>query len=387
MTSRDRHLKKARPAFDHEVIEALRVDLLVFFTRAPEFPWRLDRDPYRILVSEVMLQQTRAGTVVPYFRRWMERFPNVASLAAASEQEVLRVWQGLGYYSRARNLLSAAREIEDRFGGKIPDDPAMLESLPGVGPYTAGAVASIAFGVAVPAVDGNVRRVLARLTDHPAPSAGVLKAWATQLVDPVDPGSFNQALMELGARVCTPARPKCTACPASGICRSREAGTQEERPQPRTRKPIPSFTEVLAVIVYERESRRKVLLRRRPTNGLLGGMWEFPGAPVRGAERPEATAARTATDLISGSCRPKPAKAALDAASPNREIELEPDGALETVQHDFTHRRMRYLPFVFSVSSSVEASGSGEGIRWVDSSEADNLPIAAAQLKVLRRIL
>ena len=190
-----------------------------------DLPWRGEEDPYRIWVSEVMLQQTRVETVVPYYRAWMDRFPTVEALAEADEDEVLRAWQGFGYYSRARRLREGARVVRERFGGCLPRSSLELRDLPGVGEYTAGAVASIAFGEVVPAVDGNVKRVLARLFDVPTPSPAELRALAADLVDPKRPGDFNQALMELGATVCTPRAPLCGECPLDSICLALERGT------------------------------------------------------------------------------------------------------------------------------------------------------------------
>src|SRR5688572_31827881 len=176
-------------------------------------PWREDPRPYRVWISEVMLQQTRVDAVVPYYRAWMERFPDVRALAAAPLDDVLKSWEGLGYYARARNLHRAALVVRDRMGGELPARASALRELPGFGEYTAGAVASIAFGEAVPAVDGNVRRVLARLYDEPEPTARWLRERAAALVDPARPGDFNQALMELGATVCRPRSPDCARCP------------------------------------------------------------------------------------------------------------------------------------------------------------------------------
>ncbi|HBD99516.1 MAG TPA: A/G-specific adenine glycosylase, partial [Gemmatimonadetes bacterium] len=193
-------------------------------------PWRGCSDPYRILVSEVMLQQTRVQTVLAYYDAWLERFPDVEALADAETDEVLKAWEGLGYYRRARNLHGAARLIRERPDGGFPDTYARLRSLPGVGDYTAGAVASMAFGEAVPAVDGNVRRVLSRLFDEAKPPASWLRWKASELLDAERPGDWNQALMELGATLCSPRSPRCGACPVVEWCASHRAGTQEQRP-------------------------------------------------------------------------------------------------------------------------------------------------------------
>ena len=212
-------------------------------------PWRSERTPYRVMVSEFMLQQTRVEAVIPYYERWLRRFPGWEALADAGEDEVLRAWTGLGYYRRARNLHRAARIVRERYGGELPEDSEALKRLPGVGEYTAGAVASIAFGRAVPAVDGNVKRVLCRLFDLEAPTAARLREKAAALVDPGRPGDFNEALMELGATVCTPRSPGCGGCPVRGWCRARAAGTVAERPARRPRGKVPRVEHVAVVVV------------------------------------------------------------------------------------------------------------------------------------------
>ena len=217
---------------------AFRSDLLAHFDRNKrDLPWRMDRTPYRVMVSELMLQQTRVETVLPYYARWLEQFPTFEALAAASVDDVLRAWKGLGYYARARNLHKAAQVVRDRYQGVLPEDPAELRALPGVGEYTTGALASIVFGVAIPAVDGNVKRVLARLFDEATPSPKWLRAVAGDLVDPERPGDFNEAMMELGATVCTPRAPRCGDCPVRPHCFAYQRDTVLERPSPRRRPP------------------------------------------------------------------------------------------------------------------------------------------------------
>ncbi len=372
---------------DQATVKSFRIALLRFFAKARrDLPWRKNQDPYRVLVSEVMLQQTRTETVVPYFRRWMKRFPELSELAAADEQEVLRLWQGLGYYSRARNLHTAVREIVNHLEGRIPDSPEALQALPGIGPYTAGAVASIAFGVMVPAVDGNVRRVLARVMDHPAPSPTALREWARSLVDPVDPGNFNQALMELGSQICTPRRPRCECCPIGRLCRARRSGTQEKRPAPPARKPVPRVTEALAALRWEGKDCPKVLLRRRPRNGLLGGMWELPGAQVHKSETPVEIAKEIAVALINSPAGASGGDPGGVASASGGRIEPTLIGHEKPVDHAFTHRRVRYIPFLFLATFKDDGPVWREDLRWVDSGEANLLPIPVAQSKVLSRI-
>lgn len=358
-----------KSALSRATVGFVRKAVLAFYANERrDFPWRLNRDPYRILVSEIMLQQTRAETVVPYFERWMERFPTMRDLADAETEEVLGHWQGLGYYRRARNLHGAVREVEARYGGALPQDPKELRALPGIGPYTAGAVASIAFGVPAPAVDGNVRRVLSRLMDEPDPSPGMLRSWAEALVDPADPGSFNQGLMEIGARVCVPRSPSCPKCPLAPRCRARKAGSQEERPARSPQRPISEVSEAVVVLLRDRGSRRSVLLRRRPREGLLGGMWELPGRAVPGEEASEATAREMALSLTEGT--------------------PELAGSVEPLDHAFSHMRVRYMPFVFTVSTSDAGCGDGGGdtLRWADRKAVEALPMSVAQRKILERV-
>ncbi len=296
-------------------------------------PWRAGRTPYRVMVSEFMLQQTRAETVVPYYERWLRRFPDWESLAGATEDEVLREWKGLGYYARARNLHHTARTVRDRFGGHLPPDPAALRALPGVGDYTAGAVASIAFGIAVPAVDGNTRRVLARLLDIAAPSPAQLRREAARLLDPARPGDFNEAMMELGATLCTPRAPRCGECPVARWCRARAAGTVEERPAPRTRRPVPRVEYATAVLV---DAAGRTLLVRRPPQGLLANMWEFPAVRL-GAGGAGGAAARPAGEAIVAAAR----GVASEHASAHA-----PGDPLPPVRHAFTHLRATYYPII-----------------------------------------
>ncbi len=390
--------------WDTRAIERIRSRLLAFFDeRRRDLPWRDGAGSYGVLVSEVMSQQTRVETVVPYYRRWMERFPDPATLAAAETGEVLSLWEGLGYYSRARNLHRAAREIEARYGGEVPADPEELRSLPGVGPYTAGAVASIAFGVPVPAVDGNVRRVLARLMDEPAPRPADLERWAGALVDPGRPGDFNQALMELGSLVCTPRSPKCLRCPVGEFCRAWDAGTVEERPKKRRRAVVPHLHEAVLVVVRGSGGagpgggvpEPEVLMRRRPEEGLLGGLWEFPGKEVqvvgdRSGDELAAAASETAVAL--GRELGVPGMRTALQGSEDGEAWKGPGDRrpipLPTVFHTFSHRKVSYHPFMYLLKDL-----GCEGLRWVGWRELAHLPIPVAQRaiqaavgEVLRRL-
>lgn len=242
-----------------------------------DMPWRRTSDPYAIWVSEAMLQQTRVATAVPYFERWMQRFPTVASLASASEADVLAAWSGLGYYSRARNLHQAAKVVMQRHGGLLPRTAEALRQLPGIGAYTAGAVASIAFGQRVAAVDGNVVRVVCRVGNvqgdptRPAVRRGIEQE-AAAWVPPTKPGDWNQAMMELGATVCTPRAPDCAHCPVAAACAAFKAGTVHRIPPPRVRAKPETERRSHAIIVH----KDRLLVVRNPP-GLLAGMWALPG--------------------------------------------------------------------------------------------------------------
>ncbi|SFT04041.1 A/G-specific adenine glycosylase [Paenibacillus sp. BC26] len=244
-------------------------------------PWRMNRDPYRVWVSEIMLQQTRVDTVIPYYERFMEKFPTAAALAEAPEPEVLKCWEGLGYYSRARNLQAGAREVLSLHGGIVPDDKEAVAALRGVGPYTTGAIMSIAFNRPEPAVDGNVMRVLSRYfcleEDIAKPSTRIgIEKLAASLIPEGSAGDFNQALMELGALVCTPKSPGCLTCPVMMHCEGRMAGKEHILPIKTKAKPPRPETRLAAIITGSGAHEGKLLVRQRPESGLLAQMWELP---------------------------------------------------------------------------------------------------------------
>jgi A/G-specific adenine glycosylase len=253
----------------------MRAPLLRWYARhARDLPWRRTRDPYAIWVSEIMLQQTQVRTVLPYYERFLERFPDVASLAAANEEEVLAAWSGLGYYRRARALHAGARLLLERHSGVLPGDAETLRTLPGIGRYTAGAIASIAFGRPEPVLDGNVRRVLARVLT--LDDDRTLWAAAAELVRGDRPGRLNEALMELGALVCTAAAPNCSGCPVRGNCRAHARGCAEDYPRARAR---PSPRSVVAAVAWIERAGR-VLLERPADGSPLRGTWDLPATEI-----------------------------------------------------------------------------------------------------------
>ena len=271
-------------------LRQLPIPLLVWYREnARALPWRGGTDPYHVWISEIMLQQTRVNAVLGYYRRFLEEVPDVAALAALPRDRLMKLWQGLGYYSRAKNMQKAANQIMDRHGGAFPSTYEEIRALAGVGDYTAGAIASIAFGLGVPAVDGNVLRVVARITGDsgdistPAMRRKVTRALAE--IIPLDaPGDFNQAMMELGATVCLPnGAPLCGRCPAAGFCRAFQEGRTVELPV----KVKKAARRVEARTVWLLFHAGRVALRRRPGRGLLAGLWEYPNELTDGTPWPE----------------------------------------------------------------------------------------------------
>lgn len=262
----------------------LSADLLKWYdANRRQLPWRGARDPYRIWLSEIMLQQTRTETVERYYARFLESFPTVHDLAAAPEDHILKLWEGLGYYSRARNLHATAKRVAFDLNGVFPATAAELRTLPGIGPYAANAIASIAYGECTPALDGNQARVLSRVLAHEAPlkTPFELLAPAMELISPNRPGDYNQALMDLGASVCTPKKPKCDLCPISGHCRAFAEGDPESFP--RKLPPVAKREEEWTVVIARKGE--SIFVRKRPSKGLLAGMYVFP--MVEGHPEPE----------------------------------------------------------------------------------------------------
>jgi len=359
-----------------------RAALLPWFdANARPLPWRECTDPYRVWISEVMLQQTRVEVVIPFYIRWMARFPELDVLAAASEESVLQMWAGLGYYSRGRNLHRAAQRIREQHGGEVPRDPRELRALPGVGEYTAGAVASIAYGIPLPAVDGNVRRVLARLMDVADPTPAVLRDWAAALVDPLRPGDFNQALMELGATLCTLRSPSCRSCPVAEFCRAAAAGTQGERPVPRRKGKVRDAAWGVVVLVAGEGARARTLMRRRPREGLLGGMWEFPSVEVAVAsgpgDPPLPTRIRAAVESLR---RGLPGG---DGVGRGR--------LLTPIPHVFSHIRAVYHPILWRVEDPGPEDAppwaeTSSGVCWIPLHREGGFPLSAAQRQLLEHV-
>jgi A/G-specific adenine glycosylase len=314
-----------------------------------------------------MLQQTRVDTVRPYYARFIEAFPNVRALAGAHEERLLRLWQGLGYYSRARNLHRAAKVIVMERGGRWPRSAEQWEKLPGVGRYTAGAIASIAFGERVPVVDGNVKRVLARLfniRDSIDDGRTTERLWeiAQELVPAGAPGHFNQAMMELGSTICTPRSPRCEKCPVRGECEARALGRQAKLPVRRRKKPVPHHEIVAAAI---RKNGRYLLGKRRP-EGLLGGLWEFPGGKVEAGETREDALAREIREELG--------------------IAVRIGRALASVRHAYSHFRITLHVYACEYVRGRPRAHYHTELKWVRRAEFDRYAFPAATVKMLDRI-
>src|SRR5262245_7261696 len=323
-------------------------------TNRRDLPWRAavgsGPDPYQVLVSEAMLQQTQVRTVIPYFNRFIQKLPTIKHLARADEQTVLRLWQGLGYYSRARNLRRAAQDIVQKYDGKVPADVDALLELPGIGRYTAGAIASLAYDVPAPIVDGNVTRVLCRLDaiqSPPADRATQKLLWerAAALVPSCRAGDFNSALMELGATVCTARTPQCPKCPLRRHCRAHEMKIQDQIPAPRPARPIPLVVRRTWCIRRGVNGRTVWLIEQRPQRGRWAGLWQFvtteEDQPKLGLRKP-----------------------------------------IATIEHTLSHRHYRFLVFVCEGGSNYRSLEQGGVRRWVRLDELRQYPLPRPHLRI-----
>ena len=355
---------------DHFRAQSIAASISQWFAAGHrDLPWRRTRDPYAVWVSEVMLQQTRVETVAPRFLKWMERFPSVAVLAEAPLDDVLAEWSGLGYYARARNLHAAARMVAEEYGGRIPDDEAGIAALPGIGRYTTGAILSIAFGKKAPILDGNVERVLARAFRVAGdPRHGSTREQLWRLAAEVaggdhDPSQVNQGLMELGALVCSPRRPACLACPITRLCEARRHGDAESFPFPTVKTKVTAVEQVTIALIRD----RKVLLVRRPPEGLWGGLFELPsGEPLVG-ETPLCAARRIAQE-----------KAGLEV------IEAAPMPAPnDRFVQELTHLRVTFHAFRADAPRTRVKRAGYDAHQWIDLARARLLGIARSTQRLL----
>jgi A/G-specific adenine glycosylase len=324
-------------------------------------PWRDHPNPYAVWVSEIMLQQTRVETVIPYFEKWMKLFPSIKALASADERTVLNAWEGLGYYSRARNLHKAAKITAEKFGGELPRDLDDLRSLPGIGRYTVGAIASMAFKMDEPTLDGNLRRVFSRVydvdefADSPA-GEKILWGLAAENLPKGQAGDYNQALMDLGATICLPRNPRCLLCPLMAICKARQNGTQDLRPVLKAKKLVPQYVNAAAVII----ERGRVLLSQRPVDGLLGGMWEFPNVRVED----------------------DPASELANAIHAAYRLKVRKKEALGIVQHGYTHFKVTVHAFrCESVSIPKD-----KNLKWVKLTELNEYPMGKVDRQIAQKL-
>ena len=321
-------------------------------------PWRKTSDPYRIWISEIMLQQTQVDTVIPYYHRFLKAFPIVSSLARAHLQKVLKVWENLGYYSRARNMHAAARMIVEKFDGRIPDNLEVIQTLPGVGQYIAGAILSIAYGQAIPAVDGNVRRILCRLfairksVDNTREQKQLQKL-AASLIPAKHRGDFNQALMDLGATICKAKNPDCSRCPVADLCQARLHDLQNVLPITRKAPAIPHRQSAAAVI---RNSKGMLLVVQRPTSGLLASFWKLPGGFIESDEDLKKSLRHSVKEELS--------------------ISIRPGKHMASVNHTYTHFRITLQAYECSLLKGTPKPLGCQSWRWASLTDLKKLPLS-----------
>ncbi len=347
---------------------AFQRELLSWFDRNQrELPWRQHYQPYHVWIAEIMGQQTQMDRVVTYFCRWIDEFPDIAAVASASEQQIFKAWEGLGYYNRARNIHRAASLLMARHGGTLPDDHSELLALPGIGDYTAAAIMSIAFNRPFPVLDANVQRVLSRLVDleRPLQAAGsrrLLMEVATWLLARENPRMFNQAMMELGALVCRPRRPACGRCPVRSHCRALASDRVAERPLPQARTEKIQITMACVILCH----RGRVYIQQRLPDDVWGGLWEFPGGRLKQGEHPEQAARRELleeTGFRAGELRP-----------------------FRTVTHYYTRYRVTLHAFFASLGreSPVPELHAASTYRWSDLRELREFPFPAGHRQLVR---
>ncbi len=356
----------APPSFvlDEEVVRSLRRSLLIWYaSQGRSLPWRQTQDPYAIWVSEIMLQQTQVKTVVPYYKRWLQAFPTVEALAAAEQQTVLKLWEGLGYYARARNLHQAAQQLVADFDGQFPRDLERAIALKGIGRTTAGGILSAAFDLPVAILDGNVKRVLARLVAFPfVPSRALRLLWqiSEQLLDPKHPRDFNQAIMDMGATLCTRHNPDCLLCPWQSHCAAYSQNASSHFPMTETRQPLPHKRIGVAVITND---QGLILIDRRKQEGLLGGLWEFPGGKIEPDETVEDCVRREIKEELG--------------------IEIEVGDRLITIDHAYTHFKVTLNVFKCTHLSGEPQPIECDEVKWVTLDEIDQYPFPKANSQII----
>jgi A/G-specific adenine glycosylase len=349
---------------DGELI-SLRSSLLGWFqANKREMPWRESRDPYKIWLSEVMLQQTRVDQATPYYQRFVQAYPTVIDLARADMHDVLMLWEGLGYYSRGRNLHKAAQVVVEKYDGTFPSSYDALLSLPGVGPYTAAAVSSIAFGKPHAVVDGNVVRVISRLMGisddvrHQSTKSSI-QSVADHLLDPSYPGDFNQAVMEIGSLVCTPSKPTCNVCPIAPWCVASKTAQTDSIPYKTSKAKIPHHDIVVAIIS---NTQGELLIARRPENVMLGGLWEFPGGKVNANETIEQALHREIAEELG--------------------IQIEMKRKFMHIKHAYSHFKITLHSFLCDHVGGEPTPNASTEIRWVAPRRLGEFPFPKANRKL-----
>ncbi len=347
-------------------IPTLNDNLIAWFeAHKADLPWRHTQDPYAIWLSEIMLQQTQVTTVIPYYGRFLAHFPTVSDLATAPLNEVLKLWEGLGYYSRARNLHRAAQKVVEDFGGTFPTSVDELLTLPGIGRYTAGAIGSLAFGLDVPVLDGNVIRILTRLFDIAedvslSATQNALWSLAGEILPVGRAGLWNEGLMELGRRICTPKSPDCPACPIAEHCTARARRIQHERPVKKRKSKIPHFDVTAAVI---RRADGCILIAQRPADGMLGGLWEFPGGKREPGE--------SLPDCLRREIREELG------------IDIEVGAQIGTVRHAYSHFRITLYAFQCDYISGKPQAIQCADWAWVTLDELDQYAFPITDQKII----
>ncbi|REL33231.1 A/G-specific adenine glycosylase [Rhodohalobacter sp. SW132] len=333
-----------------------------------EMPWRNTSDPYRIWISEIMLQQTRVDTVIPYYRRFTDAFPTVYELASADQQTVLKLWEGLGYYSRARNMHHAAKDVVNRLDGNFPDNYNDLLKLKGIGPYTAAAISSIAFNEQQAVVDGNVIRVMSRyfgIRDDVRRSAvkKEIQELADQIIPKNQPGDFNQAVMELGATVCTPKNPACDACPLSTGCVAYNSAQTESIPYKSPAKKVPHHQIGVGIIT---DSNQNLLIALRPDDAMLGGLWEFPGGKQKNGESIEKTVQRELKEELG--------------------VEVRVNRKLMKLKHAYSHFKITLHAYWCTIEDGDPAPNSSTELKWVSPDEISKYPFPKANTVLIEKL-
>ena len=348
---------------NHKEIKSFQYQLHQWYeTHQRPLPWRETNDPYKIWVSEVMLQQTQVKTVIPYYKRFLAQFPTLECLAKAQQHQVIKVWEGLGYYARVRNLHRAAQKVVDEYKTQVPENILDFKGLPGVGDYIAAAVLSIAFAIPLAVVDGNVMRVLARIFMNPEPvnktsSATTYSKSATSLLEKNRPGIHNQAMMELGALICKPSSPDCPHCPIRKYCLSYQKKKVDDFPKRLKRRPTPEYHIAVGIII----KRNKLLITRRKSEGLLGGLWEFPGGKIEKDESPQEACLRELKEEVN--------------------LDVEIVSHLTQVKHAYTHFKIRMEVFICRYNDGRVRLRGPVAHRWITLNQIENFAFPKANHK------